>query len=58
MRYRLRTLLLAVAIIPPLLGAIVWFLTPLDPNVPRDPASQKATADLRQLLPSETSLEA
>ena len=57
MRYRLRTLLLAVAIVPPLLGAIVWFFTPSDPNVPRDPASRKATADLRQLLLSATSLE-
>ena len=57
MRYRLRTLLILLAVVLPLVAGIVWIGTPSDPNVPRDARSKKATTDFRQLLSSATSLE-
>src|SRR5689334_14708699 len=57
MRYHLRTLMIVLAIAPPVPGLLIWLMTPPDPNIPRDPASKKATADLRQLFLSATSLE-
>src|SRR5688572_6213415 len=57
MRYRLRTLVIAVAIAPAIIGGLVWLLTPLDPNVPRDEASREATRVLRNQLLAASSLE-
>lgn len=57
MRYRLRTLLIIGTIGTVLILILVWFSTPPDPNVPRDPAAKKATDDIRELLHSAMSLE-
>src|SRR5690242_7463203 len=57
LRYKLRTLLLIGALSPIVIAGLVWVLTPADPNVPPNPASQKATAEIRQMLLSATSLE-
>jgi hypothetical protein len=57
MRFRLRTLLIGAAVIPIIISAIVWICASPNPNIPRTPASKKATSDLRQLLLSATSLE-
>src|SRR5688572_1757543 len=57
MRFRLRTLLILAGVAPPILAFLVWANTPPDPERPRNAAAREATAELRQLLASATSLE-
>jgi hypothetical protein len=39
------------------IAGLVWIVTPPDPNIPRSPASKKATAEIRELLAAASSLE-
>ena len=57
MRYRLRVLHLIGAVISVGLACLIWNSLPPSPNGPHSPEAKKATAELRDLLMSATSLE-